>query len=36
MMKSMEEILARRFSPFDFSVVPGDPNPVPLVDEWQG
>jgi hypothetical protein len=26
--------LARRFSPFNFSVVPGFPNVVPTVDEW--
>jgi hypothetical protein len=36
MSKAMDVILARRFSPFDFSVVPGYPNPVPHVDEWQG
>jgi hypothetical protein len=36
MTKAMEEILARRFAPFDFSVVPGYPNPVPHVDEWKG
>jgi hypothetical protein len=30
----MEAILARRFSPFNFSVVPGFPNVVPTIDEW--
>ena len=30
----MEKILARRFAPFYFSVVPGFPNVVPTVDEW--
>jgi hypothetical protein len=30
----MDKILARRFSPFNFSVVPGFPNVVPTVDEW--
>jgi hypothetical protein len=36
MMKAMEAILARRFSPFYFSVVHGYPNLVPPVDEWKG
>jgi hypothetical protein len=36
MMKAMEAILARRFAPFNFLVVPGYPNPVPHIDEWQG
>jgi hypothetical protein len=27
-------ILAQRFAPFNFSVVPGFPNVVPTVDEW--
>jgi hypothetical protein len=30
----MEAILARRFSPFNFSIVPGFPNVVPSIDEW--
>jgi hypothetical protein len=30
----MEKILARRFAPFNFSIVPGFPNVVPTVDEW--
>jgi hypothetical protein len=30
----MEKILARKFAPFNFFVVPGFPNVVPTVDEW--
>jgi hypothetical protein len=30
----MEAILARRFSPFNFSYVPDFPNVVPTMDEW--
>jgi hypothetical protein len=30
----MDKILARRFAPFNFSVVPSFPNVVPTVDEW--
>jgi hypothetical protein len=30
----MERILARRFSPFNFSYVLGFPNVVPTMDEW--
>jgi hypothetical protein len=30
----MEAILAQRFSPLNFSVVPGFPNVVPTIDEW--
>jgi hypothetical protein len=30
----MDKILARRFSPFDFSDVSGFPNVVPTMDEW--
>jgi hypothetical protein len=30
----MDKILARRFAPFNFSVVPGFPNVVPTVDQW--
>jgi hypothetical protein len=30
----MERILARRFAPFNFSVVPGFPNVVPAPNEW--
>jgi hypothetical protein len=30
----MDKILARWFSPFDFSVVPGFPNIVPTINEW--
>jgi hypothetical protein len=30
----MEAILARRFSPFNFSFVPSFPNVVPTIDEW--
>jgi hypothetical protein len=34
MTKAMEAILAPRFAPFNFLVVPGFPNNVPIVDEW--
>jgi hypothetical protein len=30
----MDIILAKRFSPFDFSIVFGFPNVVSIVDEW--
>jgi hypothetical protein len=30
----MEKILARRFAPFNFSVVPSFPNVFPAMDEW--
>ena len=30
----MDKILAQRFAPFNFFVVPGFPNVVPTVDEW--
>jgi hypothetical protein len=30
----MEKILARRFDPFNFSAIPGFPNVVPSLDEW--
>jgi hypothetical protein len=30
----MEDILAQRFSPLNFSIVPGFPNVVPTIDEW--
>jgi hypothetical protein len=30
----MDKILARRFAPFNFSVVPDFPNVVPTFDEW--
>jgi hypothetical protein len=30
----MEKILAQRFSPFNFSSVPGFPNVVPAINEW--
>jgi hypothetical protein len=30
----MEAILAQRFSPLNFSVVPRFPNVVPTIDEW--
>ena len=30
----MEDILARRFAPFNFSNIPGFPNPVPIMDVW--
>ena len=30
----MEAILARRFAPFDFSVVAGLPHLVPIMTEW--
>jgi hypothetical protein len=30
----MEDILAQRFSPFNFSIVHGFPNVVPTIDEW--
>jgi hypothetical protein len=29
----MDKILARRFAPFNFSIVPGFPNVVPIVDQ---
>ena len=34
MSKAMEAILARRFAPFDFSVILGFPNVVPTMHEW--
>ena len=30
----MEDILARRFAPFNFSDIPSFPNPVPTMDVW--
>jgi hypothetical protein len=30
----MDKILAQRFAPFNFSIVPGFLNVVPIVDEW--
>jgi hypothetical protein len=30
----MEAILAQRFSPLNFSIVPGFPNVFPTIDEW--
>ena len=30
----MENILAHRFSPFNFSTIPGFPNVVPSLNEW--
>jgi hypothetical protein len=30
----MEKILAQRFAPFNFSVVPSFPNVVPTPNEW--
>jgi hypothetical protein len=30
----MERIMARRFAPFNFFVVPGFPNVVPTPNEW--
>jgi hypothetical protein len=30
----MEKILAQRFAPFNFFVVPGFPNVVPYPNEW--
>ena len=30
----MEAIMAQRFAPFNFSNVPGFPNPVPTMDVW--
>ena len=30
----MDKILAQRFSPFNFLIVPSFPNFVPTVDEW--
>jgi hypothetical protein len=32
---AMEAILARRFSPLNFSAIAGYPHPVPQIDEWQ-
>jgi hypothetical protein len=32
---AMEAILARRFSPLNFSAIVGYPHPVPQIDEWQ-
>ena len=32
--KTMESILASRFAPFNFSDVPGFPNPIPTMDVW--
>ena len=34
MSKTMEAILAQRFSPFNFLAVPGFPHPVPTMIEW--
>ena len=34
MPKTMETILARRFAPFNFSVVPSFPHPVLTMTEW--
>jgi hypothetical protein len=34
MSKAMEAILARRFSPLNFSAISGFPNPVPHLSEW--
>jgi hypothetical protein len=34
MTKAMEAILAWRFAPLNFSVVPGFPNLVPPLSEW--
>jgi hypothetical protein len=31
----MEAILAKRFSPLNFSVISSYPHPVPQIDEWQ-
>jgi hypothetical protein len=31
---SMKAILAQRFAPLNFSVVPGFPNPAPSFSEW--
>jgi hypothetical protein len=30
----MEKVLAQRFSPFNFSAIPGFPNVFPSSDEW--
>ena len=32
--KTIEAILARRFAPFDFSVVAGFPHPLLIMTEW--
>ena len=34
MSKSFVALLARRFAPLDFSLVPGFPHPVPDMSEW--
>jgi hypothetical protein len=30
----MEAILAQRFSPLNFSIIPGFPKKFPTIDEW--
>ena len=32
---AMEAILAKRFSPLNFSAIVGYPHHVPQIDEWQ-
>ena len=32
---AMEVILARRFSPLNFSAIDDYPHPMPLIDEWK-
>lgn len=34
MSKTFATILATRFAPFEFSIIPGIPNNVPTIDEW--
>ena len=34
MLKSFATLLAQRFAPLDFSLVPGFPHPVPYMSEW--
>ena len=36
MSKRFETMLAQRFAPLNFSNVPGFPNTVPIIDEWEG
>ena len=31
----MEDILAKRFAPLNFSSIYGYPHPMPQIDEWQ-
>ena len=32
---AMKAILAKRFTPLNFSAIDGYPHPMPQIDEWQ-